>query len=149
MVTTHGVHGLLFAAINCGAIGICSMLFSRRRAVATAVGLLYVTAWLITVASSESVREEAVSRCRESLTAATPTQREVTQFHHDPVKRNTPEQGQWPWFHIGDASVPCPFVVVFDHATMTETYGYGGRAHLLWILGYTWNLSDSPRWVHC
>ncbi|GAA5504579.1 hypothetical protein Rcae01_00018 [Novipirellula caenicola] len=149
MLTMYGVHGILFAAINCSVAVGCLTLFSRRRALSAVCGLLYVALWCSTVVGSASVRNDAISRLQKSLLPTAVPERNVAQFDIDPVALNTQEQVQWPWFHVGAASVPCPFVIVLDHATMTETFGYSGRAHLLWIFGYTWNFAERPNWIRC
>ena len=143
----YGLYGILFAASNCGIIVLCSTLHLRRRALATAFGLLYVAFWAQTIAASASVRDDAMSKLQESFSVT--TERTVARFDVDPVALNTPQQLQWPWYHVGDASVPCPFVIVFDHATMTETFGYGGRAHVLSIFGDTWTIVERPNWIRC
>jgi len=149
MLTLYGVHGVLFAAINCGVVVGCLTLFSRRRALSAVCGLLYVALWCSTVVASASVRDDTISKLQKSLSSTVVPERNVAQFDVDPVALNTQEQVQWPWFYVGNASVPCPFVIVLDHATMTETFGYGGRAHLLSIFGYTWNFAERPNWIRC
>jgi hypothetical protein len=42
-----------------------------------------------------------------------------------------------PWFFVGRASAPCPFVVAVDYSYLRgELDGEGGRAYFLWCFGY-------------
>lgn len=149
MLIAYELLGIIFAAINCVVFVILLRMFLRRRAFAITIGLLYIACWGLTVVESRSVRDDALSKLAASLDGLSQVPTHPVRFGVDPVVLNRPEQLDAPWYYVGSASVPCPFVIVFDHAMMTETWGRGGRMYLISVCGYSWYAWDVGRWVHC
>ncbi|QDV25939.1 hypothetical protein [Aureliella helgolandensis] len=142
-VASAGFFGLVYALINLSVIASCYRLLENRRTTAIACAFGYALVWATTFAHSRNVSEATLTRMTTSLSES---EGAVRQLSIDPVALNRPEQLNSPWCYVGQPSVPCPLVCVFDYAWMTDTVGYGGRAHLILFVGYTWKLTDQPRW---
>jgi hypothetical protein len=74
--------------------------------------------------------------------------RHVQRLYLDPDIRPYPAKRQMPWYFVGNASSPCPFVVAIDAAYQVALLaGQRTRYYVFWFSGIKVPIYDQTAWV--
>ena len=133
----------------CATAGTIAMLVRWRRSKsAMLVAAAYLALWISTATIGIG---DARALCQSRLVPSDGAWRAIDYDPMDHGAFGQPDQ-PWPekpWYFIGNAWSPCPFVVSIDIAIQADPLGLGERALCLWMIDRVWLVAVYAKWNSC
>ena len=119
--------------------------FRRRRFVAAILCLTIALGWLLSATWGVNDVTSWAHRASQAIEAP---DRDLQRLDFDPDVRPHPYGKRVPWYYVGNASSPCPFVVAIDCAHQVgPTAGQRSRYYVLWLFGFKLPIHQSVDWM--
>ena len=121
------------------------MKFKHPFKFAALAALLLAVAWLITATWGVSDVVAVANRNAQGLNQSLGP---LNRFHFDPDASPSKGRKEVPWYFIGNASSPFPFIVAVDVAfQIGSTAGQRSRHYVFWCCGSQYFLYQRVDWM--